>query len=575
MHNLHRLSVCGLVLFFIVTQFFLADRCHAQLRINEIMYAPASSEAEWIELHNNSDHDVDLEGWVLHDATSSRPVISDRSLLIPANSCIVISESSSILDRFPELAGMLHIMKALPALNNTGDDIVLLDPGGSETDRVNYRSSWGGGKGVSLERISFGNVSSSPDNWASCTAEKGATPGKKNSVSPLEHDLEITGGSVANGNIRASIRNRGLLVSSPSQLHIFHDRNTDGIGDAEEKLTTAFVPALQPGDSAGIESALVLPSGKTTVLLLLDYTPDERPENNSLSIVVTGPAGRGALLLNEIMYAPLSGDVEWVEFLNPTPEAVDIDGFVLTTGASGASAVLLPLPDNSLLIPPDWFLVIAKDSTVLITFQDLGACERCLVAVTGKSLSLNNDDDGIVLSDAAGEVVDSVHYFSDWHNPDVVDSRGRSLELLHPSLGRNRADNWSTCSRLSGGTPGTKNSLYTEIPPLESGNSTISFHPNPFSPDGDGFEDHCIIRYCLPPAVSQIRLRIYDSSGRLLRTLAGNVTSGRNGETVWDGRDDSDRRVPLGMYPALLEAMDIRSNTMHAMKGVIVVATRL
>src|SRR5690348_8264348 len=35
------------------------------VRINEIMYAPGSSEPEWIELHNTDSSIVDIAGWSL------------------------------------------------------------------------------------------------------------------------------------------------------------------------------------------------------------------------------------------------------------------------------------------------------------------------------------------------------------------------------------------------------------------------------------------------------------------------------------------------------------------------------
>jgi len=70
--------------------------------------------------------------------------------------------------------------------------------------------------------------------------------------------------------------------------------------------------------------------------------------------------------------------------------------------------------------------------------------------------------------------------------------------------------------------------------------------PNPFNPV-------TLISYDLPgPAV--VALRVYDLSGRLVRTLtdAEPVAAGRH-TTPWDGQDDAGRDVASGVYFYRLE----------------------
>ncbi len=83
--------------------------------------------------------------------------------------------------------------------------------------------------------------------------------------------------------------------------------------------------------------------------------------------------------------------------------------------------------------------------------------------------------------------------------------------------------NWSTSAAPSGGTPGWQNSLYAvSIPPSAS----LAFSPNPFSPDGDGYEDVTLVSYYLPTSAGVVRVRVYDSRERLVRILADRETSG-------------------------------------------------
>ncbi len=64
------------------------------------------------------------------------------------------------------------------------------------------------------------------------------------------------------------------------------------------------------------------------------------------------------------------------------------------------------------------------------------------------------------------------------------------------------------------------------------------------------------ISYELPGAVSQLKLKIYDSTGRLVRTVElGPHEPGRDSYT-WDGRDDSGKDLPEGVYSVEFEAVD-------------------
>lgn len=62
------------------------------------------------------------------------------------------------------------------------------------------------------------------------------------------------------------------------------------------------------------------------------------------------------------------------------------------------------------------------------------------------------------------------------------------------------------------------------------------------------------------PSASSVNLRIYDVSGRLVRTLASGTLGSGNHELTWDTRDDRDKRVPSGVYFVSLQ-FDRTSNS--------------
>ena len=188
------------------------------------------------------------------------------------------------------------------------------------------------------------------------------------------------------------------------------------------------------------------------------------------------------------------------------------------------------------------------------------------------SLGLNNDGDDVLLLDHTGSVVDSVSYSPSWHSPGVVDATGRSLERIRPRGRSNDARNWSTCARPVGGTPGRRNSIFADS---FSSPGRLSFRPNPFSPDGDGFEDFTVIHYSLPFEVSSISIRIFDVNGRLIRRLANNELGGATGDVVWDGRDEEKEKARIGIYVVLLEAINQYNGVIVTSKRVVVLAARL
>ncbi len=104
--------------------------------------------------------------------------------------------------------------------------------------------------------------------------------------------------------------------------------------------------------------------------------------------------------------------------------------------------------------------------------------------------------------------------------------------------------------------------------------SAISISPNPFSPDGDGYEDFCIIRYNLSMMTSTINIRIYDIKGRLIRTLSNGELVGTQGDIIWNGLDDNKRRARIGVYVVYLEATDRSTGRVERAKVVAVVAAK-
>lgn len=279
---------------------------------------------------------------------------------------------------------------------------------------------------------------------------------------------------------------------------------------------------------------------------------------------------RNSFVVNEIMYDQLSGLSEYVEFLNMTFDTINIAGWRYIE----YGGLTLILSSKLKKIPPGGFVILSADSSNLKHFTYITEVSSDYhIAIANRSdLSLSNTEDMVKIIDLFGNTIDSVFYSSKWHNSEIEDSRGRSLERINPILSSNDSKNWSTSVNKLGGTPGKQNSIFTRTLPSQS---SLDISPNPFSPDNDGFEDFTIFNYKLSQQTASIRIRIYDSQGRLVRTLADNQPSGADGSIIFNGLDDNKQPLRIGIYAVLLEAVNQTNGVVNKVKKALVVARKL
>ena len=181
--------------------------------------------------------------------------------------------------------------------------------------------------------------------------------------------------------------------------------------------------------------------------------------------------------------------------------------------------------------------------------------------------------DAIFISDSSGTTIDSVFYDESWQNPNRVSVDGVALEKINPAGPSNDDSNWSSSTEVSGGTPGQQNSIFQE-PGSAPDNSGISFTPNPFSPDDDGFEDFLSINYTLDKADYLLRVRIYDRYGREVSELANGKPGGFSGSLIWDGLTDNGNKNRVGIYIVLFEAYNSAAGRDRTFKETVVIARK-
>lgn len=555
--------------------------------INEIMYAPPTGEPEWVELFNSSSDTINLKSWkVSNRTTSSRYTIASSDVFLPSQQFAVVAKDTALLfAAHSSIPSIVLQASSMPTFlfNNNGDAVVIFDSRGAAMDSVRYTPTWGGTNGRSLERDDALLASNDSTNWGSSGDSTGSSPGRTNSLTPVQFDLraERISARVITANqsleIRVSVLNVGRDAASNFAVSLFYDADGDSIPQQSELLERqSFGAVLQPRDSLIVDFVWSSPGyGRKLMILQIEYPQDLRRSNNIIFGVIKISVPPQSLIINEIMYTPFSGQAEYVELYNRSGRVIDISDWKISDmrDASGKANEFV-ITRRLYFVQPEAYILVASDSSIMQQFNLASDSSRGihLFIMNRSGLSLNNEGDDVVLSDLTGSIIDSLRYSPDWHNAQITDVTGRALERINPELPSTDRRNWSTSANPLGGTPGKQNSIHTVSVPSSA---SLSFSPNPFSPDGDGFEDFTVISYEVPTSAALVRIRIYDARGRLVRTLANSDPSGARGSLIWDGMNDNRDRVRMGIYIVLLEALDSNGVTVHATKGVVVVAVKL
>jgi hypothetical protein len=547
----------------------------SQVVISEIMYDPSGSENsdEFVELANVSSRDtIDLRGWRLGDGTGDDALKdTGNGLRLNPNQYAVIldpdyfGQSMSYNSLIPDEALILTVegntLGSGGLSNSKSETITVLDSEGRVVDQHAYLT--GNKPGYSEERINL-TASESPENWAESRVPNG-TPGCRNSVAKVPSNLNLANLSFHHSSggfiFTAVVFNEGTMTVTGFTLHFYEDVDQDSMIDEKETIgTIAYERSLSPGDSTVLSIERDFLPGIHLIAVRLFMDNDEKPENNIRysRIIIEYP--ENALVINEIMYNPASGSGEWIELMNIQPNDVELAGWRIS---DRDSLKKISFCLTSCIIPAGGYIVITGDSSLLERHPELSAA----IQVAHHFPNLNNDSDSVTLYDPSGNRIDCVEYF------DIRGAgKGISIERINPYQSSGDADNWHISISRNGATPGESNSV-NAVSRLPEG--SVDVHPNPFSPDGDGWEDAACISFILGFEAAYLRLAIYDVRGRIIRNFKKGEPTGKTGCYFWDGRDDLERPVSIGQYVVFLEASEQEGVGIFCFRSVLVLARKL
>ncbi len=492
----------------------------------------------FIELYNRSDYSISLEKMKLSDANS-------QSILPPyilqAKHYLIICKETAIdsFTKYGEVLGLSHF----PSLNYS-DALQLQDSIGYPVHQVNYQQNWFEPNAYlyacTLELIDPANPCGLAENWKASTSKNGGTPGQANSVAGTNKDQK------APTFMRAYLPN-----SSHIELHFNEAIDSSSLGPFrlnDTLLHAGFQFINKALTAVQISLPFALDSNETYQLYidnLNDCAQNHAANTGSLPFQLPIEPTKENLVINEVLFNPVSGDNDFIELYNTSSRTLDLRNLVLfTLDENGNRKDIAPFAEDGWMIYPNEYLCIAPDAKILQQ-QHFGSN---LNAIIPHAIPALNDDEGIlVLKNKNENTLDSFYFSDKMHLSFMNQTEGISLERINPFMPSTEKSNWTSAAEDYGfSSPTQKNSVFRAT----ASNSNFSLSMPYFSPDGDGENDVMQFFYSCEKTGNVGKLEIYQQNGNCVKKICAAKVLGNKGEINWTGDTDDGKKAPIGLYIA-------------------------
>lgn len=544
------------------------------LVFNEIMADPDPAVGlpayEYAELYNRTDFPISLAGWELNISGTAKEI---GNASIEPHSYLILSSSGSEVSwnaygSVAEISGF--------SLTNENGYLILNDSSGHTISFVNYSLDWYGSSskkdgGWSLEQIDPGNPCGEASNWKPSVAIAGGTPGSVNSVNSVNPDL-----------IQPRMIRAAMSRFDKNNVRVYFNEPLDSVS---LKKTTRYVVDNNVG--APDEVRAVIPDNKSLVLhfpqvfsegiiytltvsdSILDCSGNMILQNSSVRFAIPEMPDSADIVVNEVLFDPLEGGVDYVEVYNRSQKVLDFFDLNLSGYDAGLNDVKSITEFNYLFFPGTYICLSTSQSKVKSQYNTpnpYGFLDMLSFP------SFNTDEGSVVISTKNEEIIDAMSYTSDMHFPLLNTTDGVSLERIDFNRPASDLTNWHSAAETLGfGTPAYQNSQFLQS---DADDGVVAVYPEIFSPDNDGYNDLLNITVSQNGTGRYINITIYDSKGRLVKYLVKNVLIADENTFTWDGTNDRRQKADMGVYIIYAELIDLGGKVKHY-KRTAVLAVKL
>lgn len=419
------------------TYYFITSADSGDIFINEFMYDPPDGSSEYIELRNSTSESFDLNGWTINDNTGNRQTITNSQFIVPPDSFVVIAPDQTLLQDNPNIA-LVDMGSGFPSLNNSGDAIILRDSSGERLDSLIYNSGWDGDQ-VALERrtvhvipmqVNFGDA---PNGFG--------TPGRQNEIptDTTPPDLQVF--SILSNQLLEFVFTEQVDAQTASDAS-----NYTISGNLSVTSAAASADTVQITLSGSLQNNTQYTATVNGVTDLFGNALTNR--DTTFTYFEVSPADSGDIFINEFTYDPPEGSTEYIELYNSSSKSLNLQNWTINDNTGNRRTIT----SNQFIVPPDSFVVVAPDNTLLQNNPDIA-----LLAMGSRFPSLNNSGDDIVLRDETAERLDSLNYNPDWGGSAIaLERRTTTVKPIQANFG----------DALNGfGTPGNQNEIPADTAP--------------------------------------------------------------------------------------------------------------
>lgn len=356
----------------------------AQVVINEIGWAgtKASATDEWIELYNNSDNSINLEGWILR-AKDNAPQINLSGEIKPYDFYLIERTSDTTISDV--VADFYGSFGKNGNISNNGEDLELLNLSGAVIDKVYFSAEgWPGGEAspdyISIERVSALKDGLDKENWRTNNKTKingkdaagnniFGTPKAENSASSEEVVPELPKENKNENSEKSEIKTEENppIFFKESKIESYAGRDKLGIAGADiefygtvfdlkgEKINSDKIRYIWNfGDGASSEGKSVKHSyffpGLYIAVLDSVFLEDSASDRILVKIIP-----------NEILISEVSSKGSWIELYNGSDKTLDISFWQIAH--NGQKFIF---PKNSFIKEKQYITVSKSVSNIII-----------------------------------------------------------------------------------------------------------------------------------------------------------------------------------------------------------------
>ncbi len=561
-------DMSGNVVESITHDFSLHVFAYGDVVINEIMADPTPvvglPEYEYVELYNTTDIAIDLSGCQMTIGSN----VNMLSGVLESKQYLILCHNDAVagLSSYGQCIGFQSF-----AIANTSALITLSTSGGTIISQVPFSSSWyhdtnKDDGGYSVEQIDPFSTCLGEINWCASNDPTGGTPGKINSIDGVLDAVP-------------SLTSMSMFGDNTLQLHFDQPMDILSLQNAQYQIVESGKEPSQininPNDATFVELVFDVnfEEGKLYTLSVKNVTNCKGIAMNDTEVPFGLPSSlsEGDIVINEILFNPINGGVKYVELYNNTSFTFDVLdlrlGMIKTTFPNPADTTMKAIVTESQLFTPYSYLLLSTNSIIVAQQYE---CTIDNYVDMASFPGYPTSGATVLLTDKSGNVIDRMDYSEKLHSPLLKETKGVSLERVSPDVASDNADNWhSAAENVHYGTPGRLNSMAQNAEITDNG---IEITPEVFSPDGDGFDDVCMINYNFDEPGYTMNVYIFNTGGQLVRHLARGAVVGQEGSLPWNGFDDNGGRLPVGIYIVMTEVYNFDGKVKKQKSPVVLMA---